>query len=219
MTVKHQVSDELLTAYAAGNLPEAFNLVVATHVSLCDEARVRLNAMEAVGGSLLEDLDSVEMSHGSLEATLRLISDRPKEAIRTRREVKPRKGCDVLPEPLMKYVGGDLSKVKWRSIGMGAKQAILKTSSEADVRLLYIPAGSELPDHGHQGKELTLVLQGAFVDGDERFARGDLEIADQEMEHTPVADIGDDCICLAATDAPLKFNKLVPRLAQPFLRI
>lgn len=217
MTVKHQVPDELLTAYVAGNLPEAFNLVVATHVSLCDEARVRLEALEAVGGSLLNDMDTAEMSHGSLEATLRLISDRPKEAIKTERV--PTRKCDVLPQPLMEYVGGDLSKVKWRSIGMGAKQAILKSSSEADVRLLYIPAGSELPDHGHHGKELTLVLQGAFIDGDARFARGDLEVADENMEHTPVADIGVDCICLAATDAPLKFNKLVPRLAQPFLRI
>lgn len=217
MTVKHQVPDELLTAYAAGNLPEAFNLVVATHVSLCDEARARLESLEAVGGGLLDDMDSAEMSHGSLEATLRLISDRPKEAIKAQR--RPIKRCDVLPQPLMEYVGGDLSKVKWRSIGMGAKQAILKSSDEADVRLLYIPAGSELPDHGHHGKELTLVLQGAFIDGDERFARGDLEVADEEMEHTPVADIGADCICLAATDAPLKFNKLVPRLAQPFLRI
>ncbi|MEL7176849.1 MAG: transcriptional regulator, partial [Pseudomonadota bacterium] len=26
-------------------------------------------------------------------------------------------------------------------------------------------------------------------------------------------------ICLTATDAPLKFNSLIPRIAQPFLRI
>ena len=131
----------------------------------------------------------------------------------------PRARCDVLPQPLVDYVGGDLNAVKWRPLGMGAKQAILKTTKEADVRLLYIPAGAELPDHGHRGKELTLVLKGAFIDGDERFARGDLEVADEQMEHTPVADIGEDCICLAATDAPLRFNKLLPRIAQPFLRI
>ena len=102
---------------------------------------------------------------------------------------------------------------------LGAKQAILKSSGDADVRLLYIPAGSELPDHGHHGQELTLVLQGAFIDGDDRFARGDLEVADEDLEHTPVADIGEDRICLAATNAPLKFKGIAPRLAQPFLRI
>ncbi len=218
MTVKHQVTEELLTAYAAGNLPEAFNLVVATHVSLCTEARVRLEAMEAVGGALLDDLDEMPMSHGSLEATLRLISDRPKEPIKAV-PVQQEASCKVLPKPLMEYVGGDITKVKWRPIGMGAKQAILKSSGDADVRLLYIPAGSELPDHGHHGQELTLVLQGAFIDGDDRFARGDLEVADEDLEHTPVADIGEDCICLAATNAPLKFKGIAPRLAQPFLRI
>ena len=40
MTIRHHLSDQLLMAYAAGQLPEAFNLVVATHVSLCDEKSI-----------------------------------------------------------------------------------------------------------------------------------------------------------------------------------
>ena len=76
-----------------------------------------------------------------------------------------------------------------------------------------------MPDHGHRGLELTLVLQGAFQDEDGYFARGDIEIASEEISHVPVADISEDCICLAVTDAPLKFKGLIPRLAQPFLGI
>ncbi|MES2813417.1 MAG: transcriptional regulator, partial [Pseudomonadota bacterium] len=34
MTIRHHLSDQLLMGYAAGQLPEAFSLVVATHVSL-----------------------------------------------------------------------------------------------------------------------------------------------------------------------------------------
>ncbi|MBM7068568.1 ChrR family anti-sigma-E factor [Actibacterium sp. 188UL27-1] len=216
MSVRHQVTDDVLTAYATGDLPEAFNLVVASHVSLCDEARVRLETMEALGGAVLDDLSGESMSYGSFEATMRLISERPKEAIKA--EVV-RKSCDVLPGPLMDYVGGNLDDINWRPLGMGAKQVILKSSLEANVRLLYIPSGAAMPDHGHTGIEMTLVLQGAFIDGDERFARGDIEIANEELEHTPIADIGEDCICLAATNAPLKFSGLLPRIAQPFLRI
>jgi Anti-sigma factor len=84
---------------------------------------------------------------------------------------------------------------------------------------LYIPAGVAVPDHGHQGTEITMVLKGAYSDQQARFARGDVEIADEHLEHTPVADISEDCICLAVTDAPLKFNALLPRIAQTFLRI
>jgi putative transcriptional regulator len=102
---------------------------------------------------------------------------------------------------------------------MGVKQAILSTSREATARLLYIPAGASVPDHGHRGTELTLVLQGAFVDEVDHFGPGDIEVANEDLNHTPVADIGADCICLAATDAPLRFRALMPRLAQPFLRI
>ena len=130
-----------------------------------------------------------------------------------------RPGCAVLPAPLQDYVGGPVQDIRWRPIGMGVKQAILPTTKDATARLLFIPAGAAVPDHGHNGMELTMVLQGAFSDEVDRFARGDVEIADEDLEHTPVADISEDCICLAVTDAPLKFNKLMPRLFQPFLRI
>ena len=102
---------------------------------------------------------------------------------------------------------------------MGVKQAILPTGPDATARLLYIPAGVAVPDHGHRGMELTLVLQGAFADANDRFGPGDIEIADEAMEHTPVALAGVACICLAATDAPLRFRAMLPRLAQSLLRI
>ena len=63
------------------------------------------------------------------------------------------------------------------------------------------------------------VLQGAFRDETDGFGPGDIEVADDNLEHTPVAEEGQTCICLAATEAPLRFNRLIPRLAQPFFRI
>ena len=67
--------------------------------------------------------------------------------------------------------------------------------------------------------ELTLVLQGAFRDDSDRFGPGDIEVADESMIHQPVAEAGQECICLSATDAPLRFRRLLPRIAQSFLRI
>ena len=37
--ITHHLTDALLMAYSAGTLPEAFNLAVATHVSMCDACR------------------------------------------------------------------------------------------------------------------------------------------------------------------------------------
>lgn len=214
MTIRHHLSDQLLMGYAAGQLPEAFSLVVATHVSLCDECRARLASYDTLGGALIEDQGGIEMGEAALAAAL----DRIEAAPQATRRV-PLRAAGIFPAPLADYVGGDLSAVKWRSIGMGVKQAILPTGPDASARLLYIPAGVAVPDHGHRGMELTLVLQGAFADANDRFDRGDLEIADETLEHTPVAMAGMDCICLAATDAPLRFRKMLPRIAQSLFRI
>ncbi|WP_209505067.1 MULTISPECIES: ChrR family anti-sigma-E factor [unclassified Ruegeria] len=212
--IKHHLTDDLLMAYAAGGLPEAFDLMVATHLSLCDHCRARAESYDAVGGQVLdEQSEGASMSETSLAATMALIA----QGAPAPKPVRP--GCAVLPAPLQDYVGGTVKDIRWRSIGMGVKQAILPTTKDATARLLFIPAGAAVPDHGHNGMELTMVLQGAFSDEVDHFARGDVEIADEDLEHTPVADISEDCICLAVTDAPLKFNKLMPRLFQPFLRI
>lgn len=213
-TIRHHLSDQLLMAYAAGQLPEAFNLVVATHVSLCDECRARAGSYDAVGGTLLEEAEEIALGEDALAKALARIEGLPQA---TRSE--PLKPAGIFPAPLADYIGGDLSTVRWRKVGGGVKQAILPTAKDASARLLFIPAGTAVPDHGHRGMELTLVLQGAFADENDRFGRGDIEIANEEMEHTPVALAGEDCICLAATDAPLRFRALIPRLAQPLLRI
>ena len=215
MTVKHHLTDDLLMAYSAGDLPEAVNLIVATHISLCDECRAALGSYDAVGGAVLDTCDSVQMSNNSLNSVLDMIHAQDNQV--QDKPVLAKVQDDVLPAPLVDYVGGGLDNVRWRSAGMGVKQAILPTSKDATARLLYIPAGTAIPDHGHHGLELTLVLQGAFQDEDGYFSRGDIEVADEDMNHTPVADISEDCICLAVTDAPLKFKGLMPRIAQPFL--
>jgi len=213
--INHHLTDQLLIGYAAGTLPEAFGLVVATHVSLCDECRARLGGFEAVGGCLMDECADSAVGSDALQATLALIARGPQEPVKL-----PRNGADtVFPAPLRDYAGSDLSAINWRRLGGGVRHARLATSDAATVRLLHIPAGTRLPDHGHRGNEMTLVLQGAFRDETVRFARGDIEIADQNMHHTPVAEQGEACICLAATDAPLKFSGLIQRIAQPFLRI
>ena len=205
--IRHHLTDTLLMGYAAGVLPEAFSLIAATHVSLCDECRARLAAYEAVGGAVLDE-GTAPMEAGPEACLARGVTARP--------QVRHR---GALPGPLADYVGGDLVAVKWRPLGMGVRQAILRTSRSASARLLYIPAGVAVPAHGHRGIELTLVLQGAFRDSADRFGVGDLEIAGEDLQHIPTAEAGADCICLAATDAPLRFKDWMPRVLQPIFRI
>ncbi|MGH1414543.1 MAG: ChrR family anti-sigma-E factor [Pelagimonas sp.] len=208
--ITHHIPDAMIAAYASGNLPHPFALVVASHLSLCKDCRAALGAHQAVGGALLENTDGVDVSAG-LKASIMDLLDAPAAP----QPVFEPKG--IYPGAIMEELKG--KPLRWKTLGMGVKQSILSESDAGSARLLYIPAGQAVPDHTHNGLELTLVLQGSFSDETGRFGVGDVEIGDQDLEHTPVADAGDACICLAATDAPLRFNALVPRLLQPFFRI
>lgn len=208
--IKHHTPDAMLAAYAAGNLQHAFAVVVASHVSLCAQCRVALEAHQAVGGAILEDTGAVTVS-SSLKDNILAQLDAPV----TPEPVYERSG--IFPGPVMEAMKGRAPR--WKKLGMGVRQDILSADANGSVRLLYIPPGQAVPDHSHNGLELTLVLQGSFSDEIGRFGVGDMEIADEDLEHTPVADPGDPCICLAATDARLRFRALVPRLLQPLFRI
>ena len=149
---------------------------------------------------------------GSLRAK---VMDRLDDPIEVETVENTRDG--IYPGPLAAALRA--KKPKWKKLGGGVSQCIIDMDREGSARLLHIPAGKPVPEHSHGGLELTLVLQGGFSDETGHFDIGDVEVADGELEHIPTADPGEDCICLAATDAPLRFSGLVPRILQPFFAI
>ena len=60
------------------------------------------------------------------------------------------------------------------------------------------------------------MLAGSYTDELGQFARGDMAETDDEIVHEPVSDPGEDCICLIATEGPLKFESVIARLFQRF---
>ncbi|MEO8241082.1 MAG: ChrR family anti-sigma-E factor [bacterium] len=208
--ITHHTPDALLAAYAAGSLPRPYALVVAAHISLCLECRAAYEAHQAAGGAVLENTAAAQVSDGLRAGVLDLLDVEVAPVTRYRRS-------GVFPGPVMEALKGQ--PPRWKSLGLGVRQCILSAGREGSARLLYIPPGQAVPDHSHNGLELTLVLQGSFSDETGQFSGGDLEVAGQELQHTPIADPGAPCICLAATDAPLRFNALIPRILQPLFRI
>ncbi len=206
----HHAPDPMLAAYAAGSLPYPFAVILAAHVSLCDECRARLGAHQLVGGLVLDGLGPEGLSPGARDRALAALGTAPADPVR-------REAASVYPAPIADLVG--TTGPRWRSLGFGAKQAILWSGAAGSLRLLSIPAAQAVPEHGHRGLELTLVLSGAFADETGLFGAGDLEVADEDLGHTPRATEDGPCLCVAATDAPLRFRSLVPRLLQPVFRI
>jgi len=222
MNIRHHVSDELLVGYASGTLEEGWRLAVATHLALCPNCRTRLALMEDAAGELLEGISPIPIKVSSFDRVKERIKNGEKNrGFSPRQPTKmPKTQPPTIPEPLRSYLGGDLAELKWKSLGRGAYHIPIKLADRSTTaRLLRIPAGKPVPEHSHGGRELTLVLSGSFSDGELVFARGDLEEADANVQHQPLATQGEDCICLAVTDAPLRFRSWFMRLLQPVLRI
>ena len=233
----HHLDDALLLDYAAGAAAEAEALVVATHLTLCPVCRERLAELETIGGALFDEVPPVDLGPDVFDRLLARLDEPDIEGSDKSAAIasavladapvimRPISGRDdvrelaVLPAPLRAYVGNDVTKLAWRSVTRGIDELSLATRpGGAKARLMRIRAGAKVPSHTHEGSEITLVLAGGFADGRGHFLRGDVAISDHEVDHSPVADDDEDCICLAVTDAPLKLTGKLSRFLNPFVK-
>lgn len=214
-TPKHHPSDALLVAYGAGALGESLSLAVAAHIALCPQCRAAVAAVETMGGALMEDEPALPMADDALARALAAL-DAPSPPCAAAPSKTRTPEAALYPEPLASYVG---PATRWRRLAPGVKRMeLLRRPGRAGAaHLLRIAPATTLPRHGHGGLELTLVLSGSFADENGRYGPGDLAEMDGDGEHQPIADTHEDCVCLIAADAPLRFTGVIGRLMQPLI--
>ncbi len=216
MTIHHHLNDDTLMAYVAGTVSESMSFVIATHLSLCATCRNKVKEMEKIGAVSLEDETPLAMQSGALDMIMDMLNDdfdvesTPPANDHT---------SSPLPMPLCQFLPNDLDQIQWKNMAPGIKTFPLPEikAGNGAVRLLKISPGVTIPEHGHCGAELTLVLKGSFSDEVGRFKAGDIADLDEDTNHQPIADTAEDCICLIVTEGPLKFKALMPRLMQYFV--
>ena len=218
MTSEHINVDDLLLAHAAGRLPEPVGLVVATHLALAPQRLATYREYEAFGGAMLEELSPVELSAGAFDRLMARLDD-DAEPITTRDAGRGRAAHDPdVPAPLRPYVRGRLADLPWKHYGSVSEAKLPLDESVYRTRLILLKAGKAVPKHTHDGQEITVVLKGAFNDGIGHYGQGEIAIADAHVDHQPVAEAGEDCLCLTVTDAPLRLTGTFSRFLNPFLR-
>jgi putative transcriptional regulator len=114
-----------------------------------------------------------------------------------------------------------LDSLKWKAKapGIATYEIPLSSKGNTHLQLLRIGKGRKMPEHGHGGEELTVMLRGSYSDHTGRYMVGDVADLDEDIEHQPIVDSDEDCICLVATEAPTRFKSVWARLAQPFIGI
>ena len=216
--ITHRLGDEWIMEYASGTLSEGEAVLVASHLSFRPDAFDRIAEAEAIGGSLLENEPAAAMAPEALASVLARI-DEPANDDAPAKEPVPSGAVGVLPTPLCEWLGvKDIDDLKWSFMGPGMKKVMLwRGPGDQRVWMLRARPGTNIPVHGHRGTELTLVLKGAFKDPHGRFARGDIEEKNEADMHGLTIEDGEECICLALTEGPIRLKGLAARLIQPFI--
>jgi len=196
---RHHPSADILAAYAAGTHEPGFGLVVGAHVEICSQCRSRVGALEAASGEALRDLPPVQMADDALALTLSRLAAAP----------------EAIPQadnrPLLQRL--PLKRRKWVAPGVWVAAVDTPHAPENRVYVLSVPKGMPAARHEHSGAEYCTVLNGAYRDELGVFRAGDFVAADNQLNHQPVVEGGEACICLFATEGRLKPQGLIGRIA------
>lgn len=218
MKPHHHLDAATLIGYSAGALPAAFSAVVSAHLSICRLCREQLLDADKVGGLLVQQQDAAPLSTSARNSMLARLST---EATGTPSlaAAAMQHDPDRLPTPLWPYFGQTYSDLRWRTIAPGIHHIRAPNVSDSHLMLLRTAPGKSVPMHTHGGNELTMILRGAYDDSLGHFAPGDVADLDCDVEHQPVTSPGAPCICVAATDAPLRFSGWLARALQPLFKL
>ena len=198
----HHPSPDLLWSVAAGQQSPGVHKIVLAHAAMCGACRAQLDQLEAVGGTLLDDEAGSAMSAGALDRALAAIGH-------------PGEDTAPVPEGLksvplaVRELAAEVARSPAHAASRGSPSLTLMQAMAAKretMELLRIEPGKAIATHAHDGIEYTLVLTGAFRDQRGVFAQGDLAISDARHTHRPVAEMGETCIAMIVTTAPLRFK-------------
>ncbi len=203
-TDRSPATDCLLAAYAAGALPQALHVLVASHLALKPENRRFVAALEGLAGEAMES-----------ESALAPVAERGRRlaAIYSDRcDATPAPADGFLPGPLAAFLGQPYEALRWRTVLPGLREVKIAGDDACEASMLWIKPGRAMPSHTHHGMEATLVLKGSFSDSYGHYERGDIAVADDDVDHRPVAGSDEDCICFAVSEGPVKLTGPVARL-------
>lgn len=199
MNPRHHPSVEILTAYASGALEPGFGLVVGAHVEGCAACRAKIGAFEAASGAALSELSAEDVSADALADVMARLDETQTSAPK------------VDTRPLLERL--TLKPKKWVAPGVWVAAVDTPHAPQNRVYLLSVAPGMPTARHEHSGAEFCTVMKGAYRDELGVFAAGDFAAAYGELNHQPMVEGDETCVCLFATEGRLKPQGFLGRLA------
>lgn len=231
--IKHHPSFELIQSFVSGDLPASLAAGIAIHADMCPQCQKQIAQLtEQVAEANFEqnflhkfvvddgDLAGVEECLNELDDDLSdllfddMISDiTENDDIAPTVEVTPTiiemKGHQyTLPKTISRVDFG-----KTTQIGKLARARAQLDEGEIHTSLLHIDPGGSVPEHTHNGFELTVLLEGSFSDEKGEYVKGDFIMLDKRHQHHPMSENG--CLCYTVANDSLHFTQGINKLLNP----
>ena len=185
------VKNQLIFDFASGALGPAKSLFASSYLYLNSRASRINRTFEGLLGENLLDVKGIPVSKIkysdciSKEDTL---------------ENNQKNNNDPLT-----MVFGPIKDIKWKQIYKGFNEFSPDFNDKDELKLIKMDPGVSVPIHSHGGKEYILVLEGSFCDEFGEYSKGDIQINDQRIKHTPIASKKEGCVCLSITEKDVIF--------------
>lgn len=219
--INHHPNHNILLEYTSGSLDIASSIAVKTHLHFCCKCSHNVAQLEQIGGECLSSLAPEPITE-DFDNLMHKIEATPQEQLilpeSTASEPTHNSHYYELPNIVQRLVP-KFAELRWKRLNGSLSVARLTTGQTThEVALHRITAGGKVPNHGHKGNEITVVLRGSFSDEDGIYQQGDFISLNQSHSHRPMAAKNVDCLCLSVLDAPVRLTGLLGKILNPFMK-
>lgn len=222
--IKFHPNEEHLFHYVTGDLSPEMLMMVGTHVDMCPHCQTQVRDMEELVANKLfgqaqapQELVAANDNFNGDAMLQQIMSQSP---VREPQPERPLVADELILEGKRFKLPATLVRNQhrigeWHKLIGQMWRAPVQIGGEDVLTFIYMDQNTRVPEHTHKGREATLVVNGVFNDESAEYRDGDFVFLDGSVKHTPETR-GEDCLTLAALDAPMQFTSGLSRLLNPF---
>ncbi|MDX2368904.1 MAG: ChrR family anti-sigma-E factor [Colwellia sp.] len=221
--IKHHPKFELLQSFVNGELPASLSAGIAIHADMCPVCQEKISQLTeqlsyasfeevTLDRFIVEEADTLQNADDvSFEQAIAAITESSDIDIiepKIEKNITFKDQVYSLPSLLNNMVLG-----KTANIGKLARARIQLDENEIHSSLLHIEPGGSVPEHTHNGFELTVLIAGTFSDEAGEYEAGDFIMLDKQHQHHPISEKG--CLCFTVANDSLHFTQGINKLLNP----
>ena len=183
------VKNQLIFDFASGLLGPAKSIFASTYLQMNTNASKIAGTFETILGENLTENVNIRPKHLKYTDCINNLNDKKTESAK---------------DPISTLFG-DLKSINWKQVYKGFNEFTASVEDKDELKLIKMDPGVAVPLHSHGGKEYILVLEGSFCDEYGEYSKGDIQVNDQKIIHTPIASKDTGCVCLSITEKDVIF--------------